>query len=163
MVTHRRGLHPDAVVDLDVGGEGVVTLVVRRRHRRVGPGRRKGTRDVVVSYREDDRVGVVIIEGIHQRGQVRRRLRRKQPSLSVRKVQKLERIAEGSFHSHADAHRFDQRIGRPGRRAIDFPSRENEAWSGDRRERGIRSGEEVATAGDRAAANRAAAKISSVD
>ena len=101
VVAHRRGLHPDAVVDLDVGGEGVVALVVRRGHHRVGARRGKRPGDVVVPAGKDDGVGVIVVEGIDERGQVRGGLRGQQPGFRVGEMQELQGEGEDGLHRHA--------------------------------------------------------------
>ena len=48
----------------------------------------------IVAARKDERVGEVVIEGIHQRCGFRRRFRRQQASLTVREMQQLQGVVD---------------------------------------------------------------------
>ena len=90
MVANGRGLHTDAVVDLDVGSERVVAASVREGNRSVGTGSGKGARDVIVAAGQRDAVGELILEGIDQRGQLGGSSAGEQSSLGVGEMEELQ-------------------------------------------------------------------------
>ncbi len=89
MVADRGGFHAEAVVNFDVRGEGIVAFVMGGGHERIGAGGGEGSRDVVVTTGEDQRVRVSAVKRIHESGEVRRGLGGEQSSLRIGEVEEL--------------------------------------------------------------------------
>ena len=104
MVADGRGLDADDVVNGDVhGGDRVIRRgrqaeggaggrIQLIAHAEVGAGGEEGTGNEVVAAREDQRVGELVVEAVHQRGEIRRGRRSEQAGFRIREVEELEGV-----------------------------------------------------------------------